>query len=59
MIEGNIPNTRDSVSSGYPRRQLKIRRAVAYFDESQGVWIADETLPSFLYIFSIETKTKG
>jgi len=38
-----------------PRRELKIQHATEYFDENQGVWIADETLSR---VFDISSQSK-
>ena len=40
-----------------PRKELKIRRAVEYFYEIRGVWIADETL-SKMFDISSQSKQK-
>ena len=45
---GNISNTRNSVSSGYPNTEKRV-------DEIRGVWIADETLSP---VFDISSHSK-
>ena len=45
---GNISNTRNSVSSGYPNTEKRV-------DEIRGVWIADETLSP---VFDISSQSK-
>ena len=57
----NVSTTRNRVSSGYPNTEKKVQntmRSGVFSDEIQGVRIADETVLSVWYIFSIETKTK-
>ena len=60
----NISNTKNSVSSGYSNTENRVENTTrsqrSIFDETRGVWIADETV-SFVcdqYIFSMETKAK-
>ena len=46
-ISSNISNTRDSVLSGYPNTEKKVKKndgKWSIFDQIRGVWIADETL---------------
>ena len=56
-----MSNTRESVSSGYPNTEKRVEKydvQRSIFDGIRGVWMADETLSSVWYIFSIETKAK-
>ena len=50
-----ICQTRDSVSSGYPNTEKRVK--TEYFDEIRGVWIADETL-SLVFDVSSQSKQK-
>ena len=59
-VVSSISNTRDSVSSGYPKHREESSKddtQWSIFDEVRGVWIADETL-SRLFVTSSESKQK-
>ena len=53
----NILNTRNSVSSGYPNTEKRVKYDAqrSIYDEIRGVWIADETLSR---VFDISSQSK-
>ena len=56
----NISHTRDSVSSGYPNIENRIKNIThigVFFGEIPGVWIANETL-SRAFDMSFQSKQK-
>ena len=60
MLRSNISNTRDSVSSGYPKTEKRVENTTpsgVFFNEIRGVWISDEAL-SRMFDVSSQSKQK-